>query len=100
VLLTRQAVRFYSHTICPDQPTIPETPLLLAEGGFRVFFFNTGELAAAAVGKWESRFGGISKERWGRWETAVRFSTVSTAPSFPQLPAFALFASRGWPSAV
>ena len=29
------------------------------------------------MGKWESRLGGISKGRWGRWETAWRFSTVS-----------------------
>src|SRR5262249_55123603 len=34
---------------------------------------------------WESRgVGEISKGRWEEWETGVWFSTLSTAPSFPQ----------------
>jgi len=42
--------------------------------------------AARAVGMWKSRtVGEISKGRWEEWKTCLWFSTLSTAPSFPQL---------------
>ena len=42
---------------------------------------------AGAVGMWKSRgVGEISKGRWEEWETCFWFSTLSTAPAFPQLP--------------
>jgi hypothetical protein len=40
---------------------------------------------AGAVGMWESRaVCEISKGRWKAWESCFCFSTLSTAPAFPQ----------------
>src|SRR5712692_5697505 len=56
------------------------------ESGKPVFgfpLFHPGR--SQAVGMWESRaVGEISKGRWEEWETCLRFSTLSTGPSFPQ----------------
>jgi len=100
VFVVSQSVRFDSHMICPVQPVAPATPLRLAEGGLRVFF-RKREIFGA-VGKWESRCCcGISKGRWGRWETGLWFSTVSTVPPFPRLSGVLLgWAWRGSPAGV
>src|SRR6201993_4757806 len=85
LFVVSQSVRFDSHMICPVYPVQPAAPRRLADGGFRVLVLNMRELAGA-VGKWESRRRcGISKGRWGRWETGFWFSTVSTGPPFPRL---------------
>ena len=80
---------------------MPPTPLRLAEGGLRVLRL-VNVVVVEAVGKWESRRGcGISKGRWGRWETGLWFSTVSTGPPFPRLSGFLfVVAWRAWPVAV
>ena len=96
--LVSQLVRFYSHTICPHQLTRPEVPLVLALRVLR--FLVLLMLVVAAVGKWESRRG-ISKGRWERWETVLRFFTASTVPSFPRSSRFRLQGvSRCVPSAA
>src|ERR1700674_5723793 len=50
------------------------------------FWFSTFPPAAEAVGMWESCcFRKISKELWKGWESCSWISTLSMAPSFPQL---------------